>query len=134
MVALALHMGALELMMETLKASYILFPMGGALLTQELLLDTVRRGVALIGMAIGFSTLWLIAYLAIDIVCALLSKMVQGMSFGSLGGIAKLVITGALLTNMLAEPHELREIIDHYVLRGIGVWGAPAAVLEVSNP
>lgn len=133
-VALALHMGALELMMETLKRSYILFPLGGELLAEDLLLDTVRRGFALIGVAIGFSTIWLVAYLMIDLVCAMFSKMVQGMYFTSTAGVAKLVITMFLLTNLLAEPHELREIIDQYVFGSISIWGAPPATITVRGP
>lgn len=116
-VALALHLGALEMCVESLKHSYELFPLGNPIGSENSVADVLHRAFALLKAAAGLASIWFVAYMAIDIVAALLGKVIQGLSFTSAATIAKMVITLLLLLNLLAEPQELSELIKRYVCK-----------------
>lgn len=117
-VALALHLGALEMCVESLKYSYELYPLDNQMVFEDGIADVLRRAFALLKAAVGLASVWFVSYVAIDIIAALLAKVMQGLSFGSAATIAKMVVTLLLFLNLVAEPQELAEVVKRYVLKG----------------
>ncbi len=131
MVVLAIHLGAFDRCVEALKASYDALPLGGALLYNDVLTSVLRQGVAIVGVALSFSSVWLVAYLVTDIATGIMAKVSQGLQFTSTATVVKMIITFILFMNLLGNPRELYSFILEHTRNAVGVAklaAAPGAV------
>ncbi len=114
MVVLAITLGALDRCVEALALSYSALPLGGALLFENALLSILHQGVAVVGIALGFSSVWLVAYLVIDIATGVMAKVTQGVQFTSTATILKMLITFILFLNLLGSPREISTLVGRH--------------------
>lgn len=120
--ALAVYLGALEHLVALARDSYVMLPFGGTSLDLAHLMSVMRVGISIIETSVLLSSAWLIGYLLCDLVCALLSKVLQGVSFSTTGALAKLVITGALLLNLLRDTSGWGELVQRATFTP-SLWG-----------
>ncbi len=113
-VVLAIHLGAIDGSLEALRVSYVALPLGGPLLYESSLTAILRQGVATVGVAVSCCSVWLVAYLVIDIAAGITAKVTQGLQFTSAASIVKMFVTFALFMNLLANPREVCSFISEY--------------------
>jgi flagellar biosynthesis protein FliR len=106
---------------EALKASYDAVPLGVALLYDDLLSSVLRQGVAIVSVALSFSSVWLVAYLVTDIAAGIMAKVSQGLQFTSTATVIKMVITFTLFMNLLGNPQEICSFILQHTRSLVGV-------------
>ncbi len=99
----AVMLGAFEHLVSVVRSSYVMVPYGSSSLDAEALMGIMRGGVEVMEASVLLSSTWLVGYLLCDLVCALLSKVLQGMSFSTTGALMKLVLTVMLLVNLLRD-------------------------------
>ena len=99
----AVYLGAFDNLIALARGSYAMVPYGGPSLDPAALVGLMRGGVAVMEASILLSSTWLVGYLLSDLVCALLSKVLQGLSFSTTGALLKLVLTVALMINLLRD-------------------------------
>jgi flagellar biosynthesis protein FliR len=99
----AVFLGAFEHLLSLLRRSYVMLPFGTSFLDSAALAGIMRGGVQVMEASVLLSSTWLVGYLLCDLVCALLSKALQGLSFSTTGAVMKLIITVMLLINLLRD-------------------------------
>ena len=130
MVTFAIHLGAFDSCVEALKHSYIALPLGGALLYEGVLSSVLRQGITIVGVALSFSSVWLVAYLITDMATSILSKVTQGIQFTSTGTVIKMVLTFVLLLNLWLNPQELYSFVSQHTQSAIGLVDLPIIAKE----
>lgn len=113
-VTFAIHLGAFDHCVEALKHSYTVLPLGGALLYDGVLYSILRQGIAIVGVALSFSSVWLVAYLVTDMATGVLAKVTQGIYFTSTATVVKMVLTFILLLNLWASPKEIYSFVAQH--------------------
>jgi flagellar biosynthesis protein FliR len=111
-ITLSIQLGLFDRAMASVAESYHVLPAGGLFSSRVDLFSFVAGGVSVVGIAIRFSAVWLVAYLITDIISALLAKVSHGMNFTTTATLVKMVITFLLLLNLVSDPAELIKIID----------------------
>jgi len=125
MVTFAIHLGAFDRSVEALRQSYVALPLGGALLYESVLSSVLRQGLSIVGVALSFSSVWLVAYLVTDMATGLLSKVTQGINFTSTGTVVKMVLTFVLLLNLWLNPQELYSFVAQHTQAAVGLVDLP---------
>jgi flagellar biosynthesis protein FliR len=110
-VVLAIQLGGFDRCVEALRASYTSLPLGGVNFDSDVVSGTLRQGLGIVSAALSLSAVWLTAYLAIDLACALMSKVCTGLQFTSTSTLLKMIITFILLLNLLNKPTETIKLI-----------------------
>jgi flagellar biosynthesis protein FliR len=96
-------LGAFDHLVSVVRSSYVMIPYGGSSLDAAALMGIMRGGVQVMEASVLLSSTWLVGYLLCDLVCALLSKALQGLSFSTTGALMKLALTVMLLINLLRD-------------------------------
>ncbi len=122
MVVVAIHLGAFDSCVEALKASYDVLPLGGSPLYYDALSTIIRRGVAIVGLSLSFSSVWLVAYLLIDIATGIMAKVSHGLQFTSSAVILKTILTFILFINLLGNPSEICAFIRQHTLSAASLF------------
>ena len=107
--ALAVHVGALELLAVDLRESYLFFPLGapwrGVFEAGELF----RWGLSIVELVLRTSAIWLVAFIMTDITAAIAARMIKGLQFTLAGSVVKcfltVVLLGTLVSGVDATPH-----------------------------
>lgn len=115
MITLAIQLGAFERCVEAIAASYDALPIGAALLYEDLLSSILRQGVAIVTVALSFSSTWLVAYLVTDIAAGVMAKVSQGLQFTSTATVVKMIVTFILLMNLLVNPQEISTFVLKHI-------------------
>ncbi len=110
---LAIQLGGFDLCVAALKRSYDAFPLGGLEVGNDYLTTILRSGLEIVGAALAFSSVWLLAYLVTDLTAALFTKVSQGLCFSTTANVVKMVLTFLLLLNVLLQPKD----VTHFVQR-----------------
>lgn len=100
---LAVILGAFEHLVSVVRSSYVMLPYGTGLLDPPALAGIMLGGVQVMQASVLLSSTWLVGYLLCDLVCALLSKVLQGLSFSTTGALMKLILTVMLLSNLMRD-------------------------------
>jgi type III secretory pathway component EscT len=116
-VALALRLGALEMCVQSLEHSYELFPLSNLSMWHTSMVEVLHRAVVLLQSTVSLASLWFVSYLAIDILAALLAKVMHGLSFTSSATIAKTCVTVFLLLKVVLDPQEIAEVLKRCVFQ-----------------
>lgn len=124
MVTLAIHLGAFDRCVEALKVSYVAVPLGGMLIYDGVLTSILRQGVAIVGVALSLSAVWMAAYVVTDIASGVLAKAIQGLQFTSTATVIKMVLTFILLLNVVVHPKEICSIVVRHTHIAAGVLDA----------
>ena len=72
------------------------------LLDSDGLLRVVRCGLTLAGAALELGSIWLLAFLTVDLGCALMAKVAVGLCFSSFAQLLKLLVTSLLLLRLIS--------------------------------
>lgn len=107
-VALAVHVGALEVLLQELRGSYDLFPLGapwqGATHAESLF----QWCVATVGGSFGLASVWLASFLMVDLVAGIAARLVRGLQLSLAPCLVKLLLTciffGALVASIREVP------------------------------
>jgi flagellar biosynthesis protein FliR len=99
----AVILGAFEHIVSVVRSSYVMLPYGTSLLNPPALAGIMQGGIQVMQASLLLSSTWLVGYLLCDLVCALLSKVLQGLSFSTMGALMKLILTVMLLINLLRD-------------------------------
>lgn len=113
-VGVAVHMGALELAVRELAGSYALFPLGAPWQGVQHAQDLFRWCLSILTAVLGTSSLWLAAFLMVDLVVIAAARMVKGLQFSLAGSLVK----GFLTFSMLAIVMELARQLPPFALAG----------------
>jgi type III secretion system export apparatus protein len=89
----ALVSGALEVSLRGFVEVARVLPPGELLLNGGFVRAVARGGVVIISEGLMLASVWLGAFLLADLVCALASRLVSGLSFTQTGAILKMFIT-----------------------------------------
>lgn len=111
----AVYLGAFDHLISLARGSYGMIPYGGPVFDHEALMGLTRGGVVVMEASILLSSTWLVGYLLCDLVCALLSKVLQGLSFSSTGALVKLALTVALMINLLRDSSGWADVVHSAV-------------------
>jgi flagellar biosynthesis protein FliR len=122
-VNLAVYLGALDRGVTAVAESYKLLPSGSLLASRLSLIELAVNGASMVGVALRFSSVWMVAYLITDIATALLAKVSSGQNFTSGGTVLKMTLTFVLLLNLLENPTELLVIIEGQIQKML--WRGP---------
>ena len=128
-VVLAIQFGGLEQMILALRQSQPNLLFGAIDLNSEVVVGLFRKGLSISGTMLALASVWLVAYLIIDIVCAACARVSQGLQFTSLSTLLKMIATFVLLLNIANQPGELYTLIVRYTSQG---WKLPF-ILNNSN-
>jgi len=109
---LSIHLGLFDRAIRAVWDSYEVLPAGALFSPNIDLLSLAIGSVSVVGIALRFSVVWLVAYLMTDIASALLAKVSHGLNFTSLAAILKMVLTFMLLVNLTSSPGEVSRIIE----------------------
>jgi flagellar biosynthesis protein FliR len=99
----AVYLGAFEHLLSVVRSSYVMLPYGSSFVNPVALAGIMRGGLQVMEASVLLSSTWLVGYLLCDLVCALLSKVLQGLSFSTTGAVMKLILTIMLLINLLRD-------------------------------
>ncbi len=121
MVVLAIHLGAFDRCVEAVRDSYAVLPLGGALMYESILSSVLKQGVAIISVALSFSSVWLVAYLVTDIATGVMAKVAQGLQFTSTATVIKMILTFILFMNLCANPSEICAFITQHTRTAVGL-------------
>lgn len=106
-VAAAVHMGALELSVRELAASYQFFPLGAPWRGVWHATDLFGWSTALVGGVLALSSIWLAAFLMVDVVAAAAARLVRGLQFSLAGSTAKALLAFLLLRVVVEVAQEI---------------------------
>lgn len=106
-VALAVHLGAFEVMLKELRASYQIFPLGTPWVGIGYAESLAHWSIALAGSAFGIASAWLASFLMVDIVAASAARLVKGLQFSLIASAVKCLLTFILLRALLSGLQEV---------------------------
>ena len=92
--------------------------------------SVLRQGITIVGVALSFSSVWLVAYLVTDMAAGVLSKVVQGVSFTSTATLVKMVLTFILLFNLWMNPKEIYSFVAQHAQVAAGLVDVPNGTYE----
>lgn len=101
--ALALWGGGLDLVIVGLADSLNALPVGAFVNSERLAEGVLRSFTRSMTIAVSASAVWLGAYLLVEVGCAMASKLVQGLSFSQVSGVAKMLITFLVLHQLVTS-------------------------------
>ena len=130
MVVLAIHLGAFDRCVEAVKGSYVVLPLGGPLIYESILSSVLKQGVAIISVALSFSSVWLVAYLVTDIATGVMAKVAQGLQFTSTATVIKMILTFILFMNLCANPSEICAFIMQHTRTAVGLPDISPAIVK----
>jgi len=107
---LVIQVGGFDRLLEAVRSSYSHLPLTSPQIPEKFLHTLVPTGLGIIVDGCSLSSVWLLAYLLSDIAAALLSKMMNGLSFTSSASLVKLVMTVVLLLNLVMNPVQVTQI------------------------
>jgi len=109
---LSIQLGLLDRAVIAAAESYKVLQAGALFSSKMDLMSVALSGVSVVGIALRFSAVWLVAYLLTDIASALLAKVSHGLNFTTTATLLKMVFTFLLLLNLLSDPVEVIRIIQ----------------------
>ena len=121
----AIQLGGFDLCVAALKQSYDFFPLGGLQIGEQFLMSILHSGIGIVGAALSFSSVWLLAYLITDLSAALFTKVCQGLCFSTTANVIKMILTFLLLVNLLMQPKDFVDLVKREL--------NPAVYLNVSG-
>lgn len=128
-IVCAIYFGALEISLQGLARSLQVIPLG-VFHIEEPLAEGLARSVSFVieeGMCV--CAVWMGAFLLVDIVCGLASRLVSGLSLSQAGGVIKMMVT-FLLVVVLAQAGGRLSLSDfeRVLLPWMSVSSAPAGL------
>ncbi len=106
-VALAVYVGALEVVLQELRGSYELFPLGapwqGAVHAESLF----QWCVATVGGSFGLASVWLASFLMVDLVAGIAARLVRGLQLSLAPCLVKLMLTCIFFGGLVASVREV---------------------------
>jgi type III secretion protein T len=107
-IAMVLSVGGIEAALTVVHASYEVCPSAGVILKEQVLTEIVSRVISLAGVALYLASVWLVSFAVVDLGCALMAKVAQGLSFSSCASILKLLATVLLLLHVITSSNSFR--------------------------
>jgi len=102
-IAFALFGGALDISVKSLGDSVRHVPPGMWRLSPHLPVEILTVGGDLVMAGLRIGAVWFGAFLMIEIVCAMASRLVTGLSFSQMGYLLKSVVTFLLIAILLTQ-------------------------------
>lgn len=119
-VVVALMCGALEEVVSALARSVEVLPLGTSPGDPTLVSGLVRSGTFLLSEGMRLCGVWVGAFLLVDIACAMVSRVVTGLSFMQAAGMLKMFMLLLLLVVFVVEVERLSE---GALRRTLAPWG-----------
>ncbi len=107
--AMAVYLGAFDHLVSIVKGSYEFVPFGLSPNSGLVVMNVLRGGVEIMQASILLGSTWFVGYLLCDLVSAMCSRVLQGLSFSNTAAALKLVLTVLLLINLLRDPSGWRD-------------------------
>jgi type III secretion protein T len=131
-VVVALMCGALEIVVSALVRSVEVLPIGSPAHDASLIHGVLWSGAFLLGEGMRLCAVWVGAFLVIDIVCSILSRVVNGLTFCQAAVILKLLAAFLLLLVFVLQGDQLSQ---GWLTRVVAPWewgavSSPAPVVR----
>jgi type III secretion protein T len=102
-IAFALLGGALDISVKSLADSVRHVPPGMWSLSPHLPVEILNAGGNLVMSGLRIGAVWFVAFLMIEILCAMASRLVTGLSFSQMSYLLKSIVTFFLIAILLAQ-------------------------------
>lgn len=119
-VVVALMCGALEVVVRALARSVEVVPLGSSAFEPSLLRGVARSVVFLLGEGMRVCAVWVGAFLLIDIICSVLSRVVSGLAFTQTAALLKMLVVLLLLLVFMTEGER---VSADRISRVVAPWG-----------
>lgn len=119
----AIHVGAIEQVLISVRNSYGHTPSLPWGLEHDCLLSITAICSAIVSASLSLSSVWLLAYLIVDLSSALLARTMHGLQFTSVGTVLKLTLTFILIGNAIAHPQGALPMLSRLGLPGLACGG-----------
>lgn len=126
-IALVISLGGIEAALTAVRISFEGPPTSGLLLESQALMGILQTSIALAGSALHLASIWLLAFLLVDIGCACMAKVAHGLSFSNTAAVAKLIAACFLLLEVTRYGDRFAARIGRLVWQAPGIASAPAA-------
>jgi len=119
--AIALHVGALDALVRGVAHSFGVIPVGAPFEGVSGVEGLLRWGLSVLSISLRLMALWLAAFLLTDITTGLASRLLKGVQFSLVAGIAKTLLTCIFLTALVTgAQHISPEVLRSWMIGPAG--------------